>query len=151
MNSRRSQQASWRGSFFGTCEAGDYRQCFVEAGRQYGIAPDLLEAMAKVESGYRPDAVNQNSDGSVDVGLLQINSFWYRSLGKKRWMALGDPWYNARVGAWILAQSIQSHGYTWEAVGCYNARSKIKRTAYVRKVMKALNENSYAFAKSKRN
>ena len=75
--------------FFGTCEAGDYRQCFVEAGRQYGIAPDLLEAMAKVESGYRPDAVNQNSDGSVDVGLLQINSFWYRSLGKQRVLPVG--------------------------------------------------------------
>jgi soluble lytic murein transglycosylase-like protein len=65
---------------------------------------------------------------------------------KQRWMALGEPCYNARVGAWILAQCFQSHGYTWEAVGCYNARNKIKRATYARKVMKALEENGYAFA-----
>ncbi len=113
--------------------------CFDEAGATYHVSPQLLQAIAQVESGYRPDAINRNTDGSYDYGVMQINSFWAKKLGRQQWMALGDPCYNVRVGAWILAQCIGQHGYTWEAVGCYNSPNRTKRAAYASKIAGAMN------------
>lgn len=122
----------------GPAAATEYRPFFLAAGHEFGISPRLLESIAFVESRLNPNAINHNANGSFDVGLMQINSSWYRVLGHERWRALGDPSYNIRVGAWILAQCIQRHGYSWKAVGCYNARSEKKGKLYARKVQRAL-------------
>jgi len=117
--------------------------CFEEAGRGYGISPALLYAIAKVESNLNPGAVNRNTNGSYDYGLMQINSGWYATLGRDRWDRLSDACYNVHVGAWILRQCIDRYGYTWDAVGCYNASSKPKRTAYAWKIYSALRQAGY--------
>jgi len=117
--------------------------CFEEAGRGYGISPALLYAIAKVESNLNPGAVNRNTNGSYDYGLMQINSGWYAMLGRDRWERLSDACYNVHVGAWILRQCIDRYGYTWDAVGCYNASSKPKRTAYAWKIYSALRQAGY--------
>lgn len=36
--------------------------------------PEIMIAIAKAESGMNPSAVNKNTNGSVDIGLFQINS-----------------------------------------------------------------------------
>lgn len=110
--------------------------CFEQAGARYGVAPSLLEAISRVESGRNPLARNRNRDGSEDLGHMQINSRWLRELstyGIDRQRLL-DPCLNTHVGAWILAQNIRRFGYGWEAVGAYNARSPEKRHAYARRV-----------------
>jgi soluble lytic murein transglycosylase-like protein len=117
--------------------------CFEEAGRGYGISPALLYTIAKVESNLNPGAVNRNTNGSYDYGLMQINSGWYATLGRDRWDRLSDACYNVHVGAWILRQCIDRYGYTWDAVGCYNASSKPKRTAYAWKIYSALKQAGY--------
>ena len=38
--------------------------CFEEAGSIYNVSPLLLWAITKVESSFRPDALNRNEDGS---------------------------------------------------------------------------------------
>jgi soluble lytic murein transglycosylase-like protein len=114
--------------------------CFEEAGKLYNINPTLLWAIAKVESEFNPSAISKNKNGSYDFGVMQINSFWHRTFGDETWNELGDTCTNVQAGAWILAQSIETYGYTWEAVGYYNARSKAKREKYVQKVQKALKE-----------
>ena len=108
--------------------------CFEAAGVEYGVSPRLLWSIAKVESDFIPQAVNWNPNGTYDYGLMQINSDWARKLGKGGWRALGDPCTNVRVGAWILAQCFQKYGYSWEAVGCYNASNDAKRAQYARRV-----------------
>ena len=112
--------------------------CFEEAGVEYGVSPHLLWAIAKVESDFNPAALNTNADGSFDYGLMQINSRWYPTLGRERWMHLNDACYNVRTGAWILSQCVKRHGYTWEAVGCYSAQSPNKRAVYANRVYGAL-------------
>lgn len=112
--------------------------CFEEAGAMYGMSPQLLWAIAKVESNFNPSAVNKNSNGTYDFGVMQINSNWYKILGKELWGRLGDPCINVQVGAWVLAQCTQRHGYTWEAVGCYNAQNKEKRARYANRVYTVL-------------
>jgi soluble lytic murein transglycosylase-like protein len=131
--------------------ASPYRAYFQAAGERYGVSPDILWAIAKVESQFNPTAINYNSNGTFDYGIMQINSWWYRRLGHQLWVSLSDPATNINVGAWILAQCIQRHGNTWEAVGCYNANSQHKRTAYAWKVYHALtgkNTNSASRGKS---
>lgn len=108
--------------------------CFNEAGRMYGVSPELLYAIAKVESNFNPKAINRNKNKTYDYGVMQINSSHYKTLGHDLWMRLSDPCTNVKVGAWILSQCIKRYGYTWEAVGCYNANSKEKRKKYAWKV-----------------
>lgn len=108
--------------------------CFEEAGATYGISPQLLWAIAKVESNFNPVAVNHNSNGTYDFGVMQINSSWAKILGKDIWQSLADPCTNVKTGAWVLAICISKYGYNWEAVGCYNAVNKNKRAIYANKV-----------------
>lgn len=115
--------------------------CFEEAGKTYNINADLLRAIAFVESSHRPDAINRsNKNGSYDYGLMQINSSWAGKIGYDLWLELGDPCQNVMVGAWILAGCIKNHGYTWEAVGCYNTPNKKRQKEYIARVKKALDE-----------
>jgi soluble lytic murein transglycosylase-like protein len=71
---------------------------------------------------------------------MQINSFWAEAIGMRNWLMLGDPCTNVKTGAWILSRCIESHGYTWEAVGCYNARSSEKRARYANRIYRKLIE-----------
>jgi len=104
--------------------------CFEEAGKAYEINPKLLEVIAMTESNLRHDAVNRNGNGTWDIGLMQINSSWIAKLGLSAAYLIENPCYNTHIGAKILKHCIDSNGYTWEAVGCYNASSRRKRIKY---------------------
>jgi len=110
--------------------------CFEEAGNRYGISPQLLYAISKGESSFNPLAINYNTNGTYDYGLMQINSSWEPALRKLgiSWNNLADPCTNVMVGAWVLSQCIQDYGYTWPAVGCYNSRTPSKRDRYAARV-----------------
>ena len=116
--------------------------CFNEAGAIYGIPPRLLQAIAKVESNYDPAAVNWNSNGSYDYGLMQINSWWASPsrLGEDVWSTIGDPCTNVIVGARILAGLIERHGYVWKSVGYYNSGNKERQKQYIDRVYRAMRE-----------
>lgn len=116
--------------------------CFEEAGKTYGISPMLLESIAKIESSLNPNAINKNHNGSIDIGLMQINSFWLKTLKLDTDKLISDPCYNTMTGAKILKQCIERYGYTWAAVGCYNAVSEPKRVRYSWKIFNALKSAS---------
>jgi len=114
--------------------------CFSEAGEYYGISPNLLKAIAYVESRYDPEAVGVNANGSRDYGLMQVNSFWSDAFGRHWPSVIGDPCYNVMAGAWILRQCIERFGPVWEAVGCYHTGRIGGKTAeaYILKVQRTL-------------
>jgi soluble lytic murein transglycosylase-like protein len=113
---------------------------------RYQVSSALLYAIARTESGLDPKAVGRNSNGSRDIGLMQINSAWLPALashgiGERD---LFEPCTNIHVGAWILAGKVSRHGYTWEAVGAYNAANPALRGAYIQKVRRHLAVNTPA-------
>jgi soluble lytic murein transglycosylase-like protein len=127
--------------------------CWEKAGARYGVDPHLLAAIAKVESNFNPDAVNASHErrtGSVDLGLMQINSQWLPVLARHGITRehLFEPCTSVTVGAWILADLFARYGVTWEAIGAYNAACvrldpaacTARRAGYARKVEAALRE-----------
>ncbi len=110
--------------------------CWDQAAARYGVSSELLYAIARTESGLDPQAVGHNRNGSRDIGLMQINSAWLPQLSKQGIAErdLFDPCTSIHVGAWILAGNVQRLGYTWEAVGAYNAASPALRRAYAERV-----------------
>jgi hypothetical protein len=117
-----------------------YPFCFEEAGRMYGINPLILKSIARVESNFVPESINENSNGTIDIGLMQINTIWKPIIGEERWKYLGDACYNTKTGAWILATCISKYGYNWKAIGCYNSQTPEKSEAYARKVFNHLKQ-----------
>jgi len=115
--------------------------CFEQAGAEYGLAPEILQSISTTESENNPYVVHWNTDGTFDVGLMQINSSWEKSVGKEMWSRLFDPCTNVRIGAWILAQCVTRYGYGWKAVGCYHSSTPSKRDGYAKKVAHALIRN----------
>ncbi|GAM09437.1 protein IpgF [Geobacter sp. OR-1] len=105
---------------------------------QYEINPQILRAIAQVESRFNPRAVNWNSNGSYDFGVMQINSSWGHTYGEKWWSTLGDPCTNIKAGAMILAACMKKYGYSWEAIGCYNSQTPGKRNKYAITVFRQL-------------
>jgi len=123
---------------FSTIAAKADTLCFEEAGAQYSINPQILRAIAKVESNYNPEAVNRNTNGTFDFGVMQINSIWASTLGEERWNELGNACTNIKTGAMILSTCIAKYGYNWQAIGCYNSQTPKKRDKYARRVFNQL-------------
>ncbi|MBC3253932.1 transglycosylase SLT domain-containing protein [Pseudomonas paralactis] len=98
--------------------------CWEEVAGRYDLEPELLQAIAAVESGYRTQAINHtNRNGTRDIGLMQINSIHLPRLLKQgitEERLLSEPCLSVEVGASILAEFIQRFGYNWTAVGSYN-------------------------------
>ena len=120
--------------------------CWDEAAARYRVSSELLYAIARTESALDPQAVGRNRNGTRDIGLMQINSAWLPTLaahgiGERD---LFDPCMSIYVGAWILAGNVQRLGYTWDAVGAYNAANPALRRAYVDKVRRHLRNTDAA-------
>ena len=61
--------------------------CFIQAGKRYQIAPDLLKTIAQQESSLVATAINHNKNKSgkiisTDYGIMQINSVHIPELKK---------------------------------------------------------------------
>ena len=110
--------------------------CFDQAAQRYRIHASILRSISQVESSGNPLAINRNTNGSWDIGHMQINSIWLPVLARYgiSQQDLFDPCMNTQVGAWILANNIQRMGYGWKAIGAYNATSPLKAAIYHRKI-----------------
>ncbi|WP_126448139.1 lytic transglycosylase domain-containing protein [Sulfuricystis multivorans] len=116
--------------------------CWEAASESYGIPVEVLKAVAKTESGFNANARNVNSDGTYDVGIMQINSSWLPKLEKYGVTeeSLKDACTNVKVGAWILSNNAKKLGWNWNAIGAYNVGcAKLDKAECVRR------RNQYAW------
>ena len=115
--------------------------CFEEAGARYGVDPKMLKAIAKVESNMDSTVISKpNSNGTRDIGLMQINEVHLPLLAKfgiTKETLLKDACVNVNVGAWVLSQGVKKNGNTWKAVGSYNSGNPVYQQIYAEKVSAA--------------
>lgn len=125
-----------------TASAGPapWEACFIAAGQRYGINPLLLRAIARQESSMRPEAVGRNTNGTRDLGVMQINTSWLPRLARAGITErhLMDPCVNIHVGAWVLANAVKDHGMSWKAVGVYHSPTPWRQQQYAQKVQRHL-------------
>ena len=91
----------------------------------------LLKAVAQVESSNRARVVARNTNGSLDIGYMQINDWWLPKLqqyGITKHTLLDDACINLNVGAWILKQGIDRYGYNAQGIGAYGAGTDPKKS-----------------------
>jgi hypothetical protein len=130
-----------------------YIRASAEASRVFNIAPSILVAIKRVESGrgLNPSVSNRNNNGTTDRGFYQVNTeVWLpeiRRVGGS--MAMEDLHgirENALVAAWVLRRQMNRSDVpnTLEAVGYYHkgggtdSRSRNIRQVYKDKFLAEL-------------
>ncbi|HCP2533736.1 TPA: type 4b pilus CFA/III lytic transglycosylase CofT [Escherichia coli] len=116
--------------------------CFEQAGYDSNIDPDLLRAIAKVESNDNHLAIGKNPVNGFGVGLMQIDSQNFEHLQRFDIAPemLLDACINVYAGAYFLRLAVNRMGHNWDAIGAYNAgfsktpRQKKRRYQYASKV-----------------
>lgn len=111
---------------------------FEKYGKQYGIPPQILWGIAKVESNFNPYAVNKNKNNTYDIGLMQINTIHLKTLAKEgiEPRDLFHPETSVAVGTYILSKCFEKHGQNWKGLTCYNG--KIEGNDYGSKVLSGI-------------
>ena len=106
--------------------------CVAPAADYHSVNPWVLKAILKVESGFNPRAFNRNANGTVDVGMAQINSIHFSQL--RNWGVapsdLLDGCVATYVAAWHLAGRIREHGNTWFGIAAYHSTSACQNRRY---------------------
>jgi soluble lytic murein transglycosylase-like protein len=106
--------------------------CLMPAAQRHGVNPHILRAILQVESGMRPHVVRRNRNGSIDVGMAQINSIHFRELAQ--WgitpERLLEPCVATHVAAWHLKRVMLRHGNTWFGVAAYHSATPVHNQRY---------------------
>lgn len=111
--------------------------CVEEAASRYGVPAVMLRAIAQQESSNNARAWHLNADGTVDIGLMQINSRWIPRLRTHGIQAqdLWDPCVSYMVGAWLLSDSFIRKGYNLQGLGAYHSPDPDRQRRYAREVL----------------
>ena len=115
-------------------------RCIPAAAQHHRIDPRLLRAVLKVESDLRPWAFGRNANGTVDMGMAQINSIHLPELARHGIQSqhLFDPCVASYVAAWLLRRNIDRHGLTWFGVAAYHSLTPEHNQRYQGLLMKVL-------------
>jgi len=108
------------------------RQCVNLAAQYHKVSPWILAAILRHESNLRPGVVRKNTDGSVDVGIAQVNSVHFSEIGQYGIAPkdLLNPCVNTFVAAWHLSRQFSRYGQTWYAIGAYHSKQPVYNARY---------------------
>jgi len=122
--------------------------CTQLAADRYGLPVSLIHAILEVEGGDVGQAV-LNSNGTEDLGPMQINTVWLPRLapyGITRQQIQEDRCINILVGSWILARQLKTakdmkgpvQRRVWWGIGSYHSRTPEHNVEYALKIWRAL-------------
>ncbi len=117
--------------------------CFAEAASVYQVNELVLRAIAQHESRMNPGLRLVNSNGSIDFGLMGVNSIHLSPdeplsrAGMTREMLL-DPCTNVMTGAYLLRRKISKFGNTWTAIGAYHSTKDVHNANYQLRIWRTL-------------
>lgn len=141
-----------------TQPGAEHAPLFEAAAQEVDVPAELTQAIARVESGGAPYALNVEGRGyffdnkvdavaaaekaaaagrSFDSGMMQINNWWLKRYGIPL-EAVFDPAANILLGSWILRQELDRQGDTWKAVARYHSPNSDRGQHYASLVRRAL-------------
>lgn len=116
--------------------------CLLIAAQTYQVPPGVLLGIMQVEGGRIGQEVGPNTNGSYDIGIMQINTAWLPTLSQKwqvtpstarSWLR-EDGCANIAVSAWILRQRINLTGSVWSGVAGYHSLTPSLGSRYATRV-----------------
>ena len=119
--------------------------CMVAAAAWYHLPPRVLPSIQAVEGG-RPGLISHNTDGSDDLGPMQVNSRWTPKFAQVarlpepvvRERLINDPCFNIAAAAAIMRAYVDAaHGDLLVAVGWYHSHTPERSLAYRNQVLRA--------------
>jgi len=89
-----------------------------------------------------------NSDGSHDLGPLQVNSWWVsrlatvtgRSKAHVRHWLKQDACFNVEAARWIFLSGLKASGDYWTAIGIYHSPTRWRQRRYTASVVNHLRQ-----------
>jgi soluble lytic murein transglycosylase-like protein len=114
--------------------------CVDDAARFHNVNSNVLKAILKVESSFNSNAINRNANGTVDVGIGQINTIHFKELAKHSIAPqdLLDPCIGTYVAAWHLGNQLKSYGNSWFGIAAYHSVTPYFNYRYQTLVFNAL-------------
>ena len=118
-----------------------FATCLVIAAQNYTVPPGVMLGIMQVEGGRIGQEV-ANTNGTYDLGPLQINTLWLPELAKKwrmdqsriRVLLRDDVCVNIAVSAWILRQKINHTGSLWGGIAGYHSLTPALGSRYAARV-----------------
>lgn len=119
--------------------------CITNAAAHYEVPEPLIWLILDVEGG-EAGTVMGNTNGTDDLGPMQINTFWLpliekhykRSRSSLRWQLVHDACFNIAVGTWILRVNIdEAGGDVWKGIGWYHSRTPEHASRYLNRILKS--------------
>ena len=110
--------------------------CFAETAVYQHVSPVVLRAIAWQESHGNADSIHRNANGSIDHGMMQINSIHLPVLARYGVSSrdLMNLCANIFVAAWHLHKMMVKYGNTWAAIGAYHSETPAERDRYARSI-----------------
>jgi len=108
-----------------------YLACMVAAATLYHLPPRVLPSIQATEGGWNGAAV-RDSNGTVDLGLMQVNSLWvapiaahiHASEAMVHERLRADACFNISAAGAILRRDIRlAHGDLMTGIGYYHSRT----------------------------
>ncbi|HQT75534.1 MAG TPA: lytic transglycosylase domain-containing protein [Rhodopila sp.] len=122
-----------------------YLACIAVAAAFYHLPPRVLPSIQAVEGG-RVGMVHPNTNGTADLGLMQVNTIWIQPLAAYARMQpdavasrlINDPCFNIAAAAAIMhLNMVEAHGNLMRAIGLYHSHTVQLSEAYQQKVLTA--------------
>ena len=116
---------------------------FASAGRSW--LEKTLWGLRDQEAGWIGAEV-PNSNGTHDLGPLQVNSSWVARLsvlvdrdpGLVRAWLINDPCFNVQAAKWLFLSGLRTSGSYWQAVGIYHSPTPWRQERYRKNVARRL-------------
>src|ERR1700739_631011 len=96
-----------------------------------GLPPRVLPVIQSIEGGT-PGMIRPDSNGTDDLGLMQVNTIWVPSLAARAGLSpaqtesqlVNDPCFNIAAAALILRSYLaQTNGALLPAIGDYHSHT----------------------------
>lgn len=111
--------------------------CIIAASQRYQVNTEILNAIVLTE-GTKIGQVLHNTNGSIDMSVMGINSVHLKSLAEyniDKSVLLDHPCVNIMIGAWLLKQKlievdVADPAQLWKAIGNYHSRTAEHNVVY---------------------